>query len=77
MIQPYRYNFRLKSFLTAFGRVKVAEVAQQDLESCIRIQTDGIVFNKDIKLNFHLLGRDSKTTGLIRWDNVNKYSDLL
>ena len=57
--------------------MKIAEVAQVDLESCIRIQTDGIVFNKDVKLNFHLLGRDSKTTGLIRWDNVNKYPDLL
>jgi len=76
MIQPYRYNFRLKSFLTAFGRVKIAEVAQIDLDSVIRIQTDGIVFNKDIKLEFPLLVRDDKTTGLIHFDNVNKYHEL-
>jgi len=76
MIQPYRYNFRLKSFLTAFGRVKIAEVAQVDLDAVIRIQTDGIVFNKDIKLDFPLLVRDDKTTGLIHFDNVNKYHEL-
>jgi hypothetical protein len=76
MIQPYRYNFRLKSFLTAYGRVKIAEVAQTNLDNCIRIQTDGIVFNKNVKLNFPLLVKDDKTTGLIKWENVNKYSDL-
>ena len=76
MIQPYRYNFRLKSFLTAFGRVKIAEVAQQDLDAVVRIQTDGIVFNKNIKLEFPLLVRDDKTTGLMHFDNVNKYHEL-
>jgi len=76
MIQPYRYNFRLKSFLTAYGRVKIAEVAQTNLDSCIRIQTDGIVFNKNLKITFPLLVKDDKTTGLIKWENVNKYSDL-
>ena len=76
MKNPYRYNFRLKSFLTAYGRVKIAEVAQTNLNNCIRIQCDGIVFNKEVKLNFPLLIKDPKTTGTILWENVNKYSDI-
>ena len=77
MIEPYRYNFRLKSFLTAYGRVKIAEVALTNIDNVIRIQTDGIVFNKQVKLCFPLLVKDDKTTGLIKWINVNRYSDLL
>ena len=71
------YNFRLKSFLTAFGRVKISEVAQVDLDAVVRIQCDGIVFNKDIELEFESLVRDPKTTGNIFWKNVNSYSNLL
>ena len=64
----------MKSFLTAFGRVKIARVAEEDLDSVIRIHTDGIVFNKEMKFYFdHLLPED-KTTGLINWINVNNYS---
>jgi hypothetical protein len=77
MIEPYRYNFRLKSFLTAYGRVKIAEVALTNIENVIRIQTDGIVFNKQVKLNFPLLIKDDKTTGLIKWVHVNQYSNSL
>jgi len=46
MAQPYRHNIRLKSFLTAYGRVKIAEVAQTNLDGMLRCHTDGIVFNK-------------------------------
>ena len=77
MKNPYLYNFRLKSFLTAFGRVKISEVAQVDLDAVVRIQCDGIVFNKDIELEFESLVRDPKTTGNIFWKNVNSYSNLL
>jgi hypothetical protein len=31
MAEPYRHNIRLKSFLTAYGRVKIAEVAQTNI----------------------------------------------
>jgi len=77
MIQPYKYNFRLKSFLTAFGRVRISEVAQTNLEHTVRIHTDGIVFNKDVKVQFPYLLREAKSTGRIRWENPNKYSNLL
>jgi hypothetical protein len=77
MIQPYKYNFSLKSFLTAFGRVQIAEVAQSFVDHTIRIHKDGIVLNKDVKVDFTNLIREAKSTGLIRWENPNKYSNLL
>jgi hypothetical protein len=73
MSKPYRYNIRLKSFLTAYGRVKIAEVAQTNIEGTIRVQTDGIVFNDPMKVKFTGLISDSKTTGLINFMHVNKY----
>jgi hypothetical protein len=73
MKKPYRYNLRLKSFLTAYGRVKIAEVAQTDLDGVIRIQTDGIVFDKKMKSKFPNLIPDPKTTGMINYEHVNKY----
>lgn len=76
MSKPYRSNFRLKSFLTAFGRVKIAEVAQEDLNAVIRIHTDGIAFNKKMKLSYNGLIPEDKTTGKINFKNVNSYSLL-
>ena len=73
MNQPYRYNFRLKSFLTAFGRVKIAEVALENLDAVKRIHTDGIAFNQKMKFNIAGLIPEDKTTGLIKFDHVNKY----
>ena len=76
MAEPYRHNIRLKSFLTAYGRVKIAEVAQTNLNSCIRIHTDGIVFNKPMKDKFIGLIKEDKTTGKINWKGVNCYTCL-
>jgi hypothetical protein len=76
MAQPYRHNIRLKSFLTAYGRVKIAEVAQTNIEGTIRIHTDGIVFNKPMKEKFVGLIKEDKTTGKINWKGVNCYTCL-
>jgi len=73
MNKPYKSNFRLKSFLTAFGRVKIAEVALENLDAVIRIHTDGIAFNKKMKFNIAGLIPEDKTTGMIKFDHVNKY----
>jgi hypothetical protein len=76
MNNPYKYNFRLKAFLTSFGRMKIAEVAMNNVDSVIRIQTDGIVFNKKVNLSISGLIPEDKTTGLIEWRNVNRYDKL-
>ena len=52
----------------------------EDVDAIVRIQTDGIVFNKKMDLNYERLIPELKTTGLIKWSHVNKYdkiSDLL
>jgi hypothetical protein len=73
MNQPYRYNFRLKSFLTAYGRVKIAEVALENLDAVKRIHTDSVCFNIKMKFNIAGLIPEDKTTGMIKFDHVNKY----
>jgi hypothetical protein len=76
MAEPYRHNIRLKSFLTAYGRVNISEVAQTNIEGTIRIHTDGIVFNKPMKDKFIGLIKEDKTTGRINWKGVNCYTCL-
>ena len=73
MPQPYKHNFRLKSFLTSYGRVKIAEVIMTDIDSCIRVHTDGVVFNKKMNLNFQRLIVEDKTSGKINWKGINNY----
>ena len=77
MAEPYRHNIRLKSFLTAYGRVKIAEVAMTDLDGCVRVHTDGIVFNKQMKEKFTGLIKEDKTSGRINWKGVNCYTTLI
>jgi hypothetical protein len=67
MNKPYKYNLRLKCFLTAYGRVKTAQVAEQDIESVIRIHTDGICFNKEQSFNIKNFIPEAKTTGLLQF----------
>ena len=76
MHQPYKHNFRLKSFLTAYGRVKITEVIMADVESVLRVHTDGVVFNKKMKFNLQRLIVEDKTTGKINWKGVNNYTCL-
>ena len=73
--QPYKFNIRLMPFLVSYGRNKIAEVAMKDIEAVIRIQTDGIVFNKEQEQDFDIpmLTNDEKTTGVITWSHTNKY----
>ena len=79
MTKPYKYNLRIKPFLTAYGRWKTSFVSNLAIDSVIRIHTDGICFNKpfvltdeqrkDPKLASFLPGKtfipEAKTTGLL------------
>jgi len=69
--QLYKYNIRIKSFLTAYGRSKIGDVALRDIDHVIAIQTDGIVFNSSQDLsNIPNLRPDNKTTGDFSWFNA-------
>jgi hypothetical protein len=74
--QPYKSNLaRLKPFLVALSRYHMCNVILKHkiINNIIRIQTDGIVFNKEVEFkgDYAPLPED-KTTGMITWYNVNK-----
>jgi hypothetical protein len=78
MKRPYNFNIRLKPFITSYARNQTARVALLDLDSVIRIHTDGVAFNKDMtaiikESGIKRLLPENKTTGLIRWRNVSSY----
>ena len=59
----YEYQFRLKAFLTDFGRVKIAKIALVNIDNEVRIQTDSITFDKPIVLNINNFAIDEKKCG--------------
>ena len=59
----YEFQFRLKAFLTDFGRVKIAKIALQNINNVVRIQTDSITYNEPIILNINNFVIDEKKTG--------------
>jgi len=73
---PMKYPLgRIKPWITAYGRNKIANVCLHDIDNVVRVQTDGVCFKK--KQNFGkkyvTLIPEDKTTGLIEWANVNKW----
>ena len=70
----YKHQIRIKPFLLSEARVKIAMVALRDPNHVIRIQTDGIVFDKpfDTRAFNNLVGED-KSTGSFYYHHVNHY----
>jgi hypothetical protein len=71
--KPYKYNMRLKPFITSFGRIQTARIALENLDNVIRIHTDGIVFDKPMTTDLPNFIPEKKTTGRIQFNNVNDY----
>lgn len=69
-------NIRLKPFLTSFGRYYIGQVAMLDVDSVVRIHTDGIIFNKNVIIpkQFQELGliSDEKISGKMKFKNIMK-----
>lgn len=74
--EPYKLPIRLKPFLTSYGRNKTARVALRMIDDVIRIHTDGVVFSKPYTVKSENLLPEDKTTGHIRFNNVNNYERL-
>jgi hypothetical protein len=71
--KAYKYNLRLKPWVTAQARNDLGSLARKHLKEIIRIQTDSISFDKALDINDDGYALEGKTTGLIHWLNVNKY----
>ena len=74
--KPYKTNLRLKPFITSYGRNKTARIALRMIDNVIRIHTDGICFNQEYKTKSECLLPEDKTTGHIRFNNINNYERL-
>lgn len=75
----YKYNIRIKPFLTAIARNDIANVILDgdNIDYCIRVQTDSATFTKPIDYKaFDGLLPESKSTGKIKWNNVNRYQKI-
>ncbi len=74
--KPYKHNLaRLKPFLVALSRYYMCNLIYNNhiINNIIRIQTDGIVLNKqkELKDSKYAPVLENKSTGLIIWYNVN------
>jgi hypothetical protein len=74
--QPYRYNMRIKPFLTSYCRRKInlKAIKSKDLDNIIRIHTDNITFkdNRHDELITADFKTEDKTTGdCLEWTVIN------
>ena len=72
--QPYKYNIRIKPFLTACGRVKLVNTIEQyPLNNIQSIMTDGVIYkHEDPNITKKTISRDAKYTGTIKWTGHNR-----
>jgi hypothetical protein len=73
---PYQHNIRLIPFVTARGRNEIGKVAMLDIDSVVRIHTDGIVFDKPMELDNVDILPEQKTTGKIHFKHCNNYNPV-
>jgi hypothetical protein len=75
--QPYLHNLsRIKAYLASFTRIKTARLALKNLGQVIRIHTDCVTFTEPLKNCENGLCIENKSTGLIKWSNVNEYEKI-
>lgn len=77
--QPYLHNLsRIKAYLASFTRIKTARLAIKNLNKVIRIHTDCVTFSEPLKNYDKITGLclENKSTGLIKWSNVNEYEKI-
>ena len=77
--QPYLHNLsRIKAYLASFTRIKTARLSLKNLGQVIRIHTDCVTFSEPLKNYDKITGLclENKSTGLIKWSNVNEYEKI-
>ena len=71
---PYHYGLaRLKPFLVARGRNKIATLAMRNIDAVVRIHTDNVTFREEVNISdIENLEAEAKTTGNLKWCRVNR-----
>jgi hypothetical protein len=70
--QVYKHNIRLKSWLNSYCRCNLAKTILKNIDKVVRVQTDSITYNKNVKPD-ETEKREEKTTGYIIFKSVNSY----
>ncbi len=73
---PYKYNIRLKPWITALARNLTAFIALEDIDKVVRVQTDSVSFTREQEFDDINLVPEEKTTGRIHWHHVNSYHNI-
>lgn len=82
--KPYKYSqiARLKPFLLSNARRCTANIMMLHLDNVIRVHTDNVTFDQkfdDVMTAFKTypeLRAENKTSGKIKWENVNDYKKI-
>ena len=76
--QPYKHHFRIKPFLTSYGRKMMGDFIIQEniIDNIVRVQTDGLVLSsqKDFSHLPYYPKPEDKTTGKYTWYSINTNS---
>jgi hypothetical protein len=76
-MNPYKFNLRLKPFITCAGRIKIAKtMLKAGIDNVFRCHTDGIVLYKNFAFNDPTIWTEEKTSGSIHWLNNNNYKNI-
>jgi hypothetical protein len=71
----YAYNLRLKGWINSYCRYMMSQQIIPNIENVVRSHTDSlsIIANPNIQINRELFKEEDKSSGLIRFANVNVY----
>ena len=76
-MSPYKFNLRLKSYITCAGRIKIAEtILSAGIDNVFRCHTDGIILYKPIEFSDPNIWIEEKTTGNIHFLHNNNYKNI-
>ena len=75
-VQPYKFNIRLKPFVTAYARIMIANLAIPNLRNIYRVYCDNLVSKKPLIFDDPFMVVESKTTGIIHWLHNTNYKSI-
>ena len=64
---------RMKPFLVAFARNRIADVAMRDISNVVRIHTDNVTYTEEQDMrDIRYIFPEDKTTGNLQWKKINQ-----
>jgi hypothetical protein len=73
---PYKFNIRLKPYVTGYGRNLISKLSMKDLGSVVRVYTDCVSFDKPMNINDPNIVFEEKSSGMIYFKNNCNYKKV-